>query len=169
MKDADAVRNVARILQLFPNDQLIVVISAMGKTTNALERLIDAFFYKKEDPRPLLEEIREFHLKIAAGLFPDRSHKIYEDIHNTLVELEWAIEDEPTHTYDCEYDQVVSVGELLSTKIVSAYLASAGVKNKWWDVRDFIKTDNTCIYSTNFRSNLFTGEPNDISRYTGSA
>lgn len=143
VKDADAVRNVAGILKRFPGEQLIVVISAMGKTTNALERLTDAFFYRKEDPQAVLAEIRCYHFTIVHQLFPDKNHPIHTELHNTLVELEWAIEDEPTHSYDCEYDQIVSVGEMLSTKIVNAYLAQEGIAAKWWDVRDFIRTDNT--------------------------
>lgn len=143
VKDAAAVKNVAGILQRFPSDQVIVVISAMGKTTNALERLTDAFFYKKEDTAAVLEEVRSYHFNILNELFEDKNHPVFTELHNTFVELEWAMEDEPTHSYDCEYDQVVSMGEILSTKIVSAYLNEAGVANKWWDVRDFIKTDNT--------------------------
>lgn len=143
VKDAAAVKNVAGILQRFPSDQVIVVISAMGKTTNALERLTDAFFYKKEDTAAVLEEVRNYHFNILNELFADKNHPVFTELHNTFVELEWAMEDEPTHSYDCEYDQVVSMGEILSTKIVSAYLNEAGVANKWRDVRDFIKTDNT--------------------------
>lgn len=143
VKDAEAVKNVAGILKRFPDDQIIVVISAMGKMTNALERLVDAFYFKKNDPAVILEEIRKFHFDILEKLFPDKNHPIHTELHNAFVELEWAIEDEPTHSYDCEYDQIVSMGEILSTKIVSAYLSAADVTNKWWDVRDFIKTDNT--------------------------
>lgn len=143
VKDANAVKNVAGILRRYPGQEIIVVVSAMGKTTNALERLVDAFYFRTEDPIAVLEEIRRFHLDILAGLFPDPSHAVYTEIHNTFVELEWALEDEPTHSYDCEYDQVVSMGEIISTKIVAAYLAESGVPAKWWDVRDFIKTDNT--------------------------
>jgi aspartate kinase len=143
VKDAKAVRNVAGILKGFPEEQLIVVISAMGKTTNALERLTDAYFFKKENPEIILEEIRKFHSDILTDLFPDKNHPVYTDVHNTLVELEWVIEESMTHSYDCTYDQIVSVGEMLSTKILSAYLSSEQLKNKWWDVRDFIKTDNT--------------------------
>ncbi|HET6991090.1 MAG TPA: aspartate kinase [Bacteroidia bacterium] len=143
VKDANAVRNVAGILKGFPEDQLVVVISAMGKTTNALERLTDAFFLKKENPNVILEEIRKFHFDILNELFADKNHPVFTDLHNSFVELEWAIEEAPTHSYDCEYDQIVSVGEILSTKILSAYLNSENIRNKWWDVRDFIKTDNT--------------------------
>jgi aspartate kinase len=142
VKDANAVKNVAGILKGFTGEPLIVVISAMGKTTNNLERLCDAFYFQKGSATDILEEVRKFHFDILSELFPDKNHSVFTDIHNTFVELEWAIEEAPTHSYDCEYDQIVSVGEVLSTKIVSAYLKEAGLENKWWDVRDFIKTDN---------------------------
>lgn len=143
VKSADAVRNVASILKRFPNEDIIVVVSAMGKTTNALEGLTDAFFYGKGDAVQKLDEIKRFHFDIIEQLFPGKDHPIYNEINNTFVELDWAIEDEPTHAYNHEYDQIVSVGEVISSKIVSTYLESAGVHNKWQDVRDLIQTDNT--------------------------
>jgi aspartate kinase len=143
VKDAAAVKNVAGILKGFTGQPLVVVLSAMGKTTNALENLCDAFYHKKGNATEILEGIRKFHFDILEELFPDKNHSAYTAIHNTFVELEWAIEEEPTHSFDCEYDQIVSLGEILSTRIVSAYLSEAGLKNKWWDIRDFIKTDNS--------------------------
>ncbi len=143
VKDADGVKNLASVVKRFGSEKLIIVVSAMGKTTNALERLTQAFFYKKENPETVLNEIREYHLNIMNGLFNNADHPVYDDVHNTLVELEWAIEDEPTHSYDCEYDQIVSVGEIISTKIVAAYLKETGFSCVWKDVRDYIKTDNT--------------------------
>ena len=143
VKDVEAVKNVANILRMFPNDDLIVVISAMGKITNALERLVNSFFYKKEKSEVVLSEIKKFHFDIIDKLFSNKTHPVNDEINNTFVELEWAIEGEPEKEYDCVYDQIVSVGELLSTKIVSAYLNESGIKNSWKDVRDFIKTDNT--------------------------
>lgn len=143
VKDASAVKNVAAIFKLFPGDDLAIVISAMGKTTNALERLTHAWFYKSEDPFVILDEIKKYHYDIMAQLFPDNSHAIYIDINNNFVEIEWAIEEEAQRSYDFEYDQIVSIGEILSSKIVSAYLNEVGIKNKWQDVRDFIQTDNT--------------------------
>lgn len=142
VKDAGAVKNVGDVLKFFPNDKLCVVISAMGKTTNALERLADAFFFKKENAETVLEEIKSFHFNICKELFPD-NHSVYVDLENTFVELHWAIEDEPTHGYDFEYDQIVSMGEIISTKIVSAYLNEIGVNNKWIDARGIVQTDNT--------------------------
>lgn len=143
VKDDAAVRNLAAIVKSYANEQLIVVISAMGKTTNALERLTDAFFYKKGNAETILQEIKDYHFGIIEKLFPDKNHPAYTDIHNTFVELEWAIEDQPTHAYDCEYDQIVSVGEILSTKIVAAFLNENGIRCAWKDVRDYVKTDNT--------------------------
>jgi aspartate kinase len=143
VKDAAAVKNVAHILKKFPNENIIVVISAMGKITNALERLTDACFYRKEDPNIILEEIKKYHFNIIEELFPDPNHSVYNEISNTFVELDWAIEEDPSPDYNYDYDKIVSMGEIISTKIISAYLNETGVSNKWKDVRGFIQTDNT--------------------------
>ena len=150
VKDAVAVKNVATILKKYPDENIIIVLSAMGKTTNALERLTDAFFYseanktgEKARVAEILEEIKKYHFDIINQLFPDKNHPVYNEISNAFVELDWAIEDSPAHCYDHEYDQIVSIGEILSTKIVVAYLKQAGINSKWCDVRDFIRTDNT--------------------------
>ena len=142
VKDANAVKNVAAILKRYEGKQLVVVVSAMGKITNALERLVDAYFYKKENAETVLDEIKAFHLNIVNELFPDKSHPFYNDLENTFVEIQWAIEDEPTGTYNFEYDQIVSMGEVISTKIISAYLNEIGLKNKWMDARGLVQTDN---------------------------
>lgn len=143
VKDAEAVKNVAKVLKQFPNQPLGVVISAMGKMTNALEKLAHAFFYKEDNAELLLEEIKQFHFTICKALFASETHPIFTDLENTFVELHWAIEDEPTHGFDFEYDQIVSMGEILSTKIVSAYLNDIGINNTWIDIRGIIQTDNT--------------------------
>jgi aspartate kinase len=91
----------------------------------------------------MLEEIKAYHFDICHHLFPSTSHPIYNELENTFVELYWAIEDEPTQGFDFEYDQIVSIGEVISTKIVSAYLNEIGLKNKWIDVRGLIQTDNS--------------------------
>ncbi len=150
VKDAEAVKNAAKILKLYPNENIVVVVSAMGKITNALERLTEAYFYSGENSAgvsanasAISEEIKKYHFDIIEQLFPDKNHSIYNEINNAFIELDWAIEDKPQHSYDYAYDQIVSLGEIVSTKIVSAYLNQAGIKNKWLDVRDFIQTDNT--------------------------
>lgn len=142
VRDAEAVKNVAEIIRLFPGDDIAVVVSAMGKTTNALERLTEAYFYKKEDPFEILKQIKDYHFDILNQLFQNPKSPVFDDINNTFVEIEWAIEDEPTGTFDFEYDQIVSVGETVSSKILSAYLNESGIKNEWKDARDFIRTDN---------------------------
>lgn len=143
VKDANAVKNVASILKRYEGKQLVVVVSAMGKITNALERLVDAYFYKKENAETVLEEIKAFHFNIVNELFPDKSHSFYNDLENNFVEIQWAIEDEPTGSYNFEYDQIVSMGEVISTKIISAYLNEIGLRNKWMDARGLVQTDNT--------------------------
>ncbi len=150
VKDAEAVKNVATILKQYPDQNIVVVLSAMGKTTNALERLTNAYFFSEENKTAetenaatVLEEIKKYHFDIIEQLFPDKVHPIYNEINNAFVELDWAIEEAPSHSYDHEYDQIVSIGEIVSTKIVNAYLNQAGIKSKWQDVRDFIQTDNT--------------------------
>jgi aspartate kinase len=143
VKDAEAVRNVARVMGLFKGEPVMVVVSAMGKTTNALERLVNTWFYKTENPASILEEIKSYHYDILKNLFGNESHPVFDDINNTFVEIEWAIEDEAQRDYDFEYDQIVSIGELLSSKIVSAWLNEEGIQCQWKDVRDFLQTDNT--------------------------
>ncbi len=142
VKDADAVKNVSEIVKQYALQNTIVVISAMGKTTNALEKLVDAWFYKKADPEKLLNEIKEYHFNIVKQLFTASDHPFYNDLENTFVELNWIIEEAPSSNYNKEYDQIVGLGEVISTKIISAYLNESGVKNKWIDARGIIQTDN---------------------------
>ncbi len=80
VKDANAVKNVATVLQRFPSENIIVVVSAMGKITNALERLTDAVFFKKENASTILNEIKKYHFDIIEALFPDKNHSVYNDI-----------------------------------------------------------------------------------------
>ena len=87
VKDANAVKNVASILKRFPKENIIVVVSAMGKITNALEKLTDAVFYKKGDAVAVLNEIKKYHFDIIEQLFPDKNHAIYNEISNTFVEI----------------------------------------------------------------------------------
>ena len=143
VKDAAAVKNVTAILKLYPGESLTVVVSAMGKTTNALEKVATAYFYREADPKPLLDEIKQFHLNIIKDLFQNSSAAVYDQINNLFVEIEWILEEPPVKGYDFIYDQIVSAGELLSTRIVSEYLNSQGISNKWMDARDLIHTDNT--------------------------
>jgi aspartate kinase len=143
VKDATAVRNAASIIKQYPGDQLLIVVSAMGKITNKLEQLADAFFYRKENAEQIYDEIKQFHLDILKELFPNTAHPVYAELENDFVELLWAIEDEPGHSYNHHYDQVVSMGEILSSRIVAAYFNKAGNPCLWLDARGVIQTDNT--------------------------
>ncbi len=143
VKDADGVKNLAKIIQLNRDKQLLVVISAMGKTTNALERLNQAYLSADDAIQTIFEEIKATHYQIIHELFPDAKHPIYDEIANTFVEIDWILEEEPHPDPDFNYDQIVSVGELLSTRIVAAYLNESGIKTQWLDARSYIQTDNT--------------------------
>ncbi|MFN6038654.1 MAG: aspartate kinase, partial [Bacteroidota bacterium] len=142
VKEASSVKNVAEIIKRFPNDKLIIVISAMGKTTNALEKLVNSFQKRSKDIFQILSEIKSYHLEIIKELFAELNHPIYEEIENVFVELSWAVEGEPNSSYDQDYDQIVSMGEIISTKIISFYLNEIGIKNHWLDARGIVLTDN---------------------------
>jgi aspartate kinase len=143
VKDASAVKNVGNILALYKNEPVFVVISAMGKMTNALERLTHAYCQGNDAKvKELYEVVKEFHLEIVKELLQGQKGHAYDDIENILLELECLLESDPESSQDYIYDQIVSYGEIISTKIVSVYLNEAGVKNRWMDCRNFIVTDN---------------------------
>jgi aspartate kinase len=143
VKDADSVKNVASILMKWVSEPTVVVISAMGKTTNKLEELVNAYFYQTGKVESILGELKDLHLNITNNLFTDKKNTIYNELENVFVELHWALEEAPAFTYNHHYDQIVAQGEVMSTKIVSAYLNSVGVNNKWLDARGIIQTDNS--------------------------
>ncbi len=142
VKDAESVRNSARIISKYKGEALLVVISAMGKTTNLLEKLTKEYYNNTGLQFQTLEEAKAFHFHILQELFPTGG-TIFDEIANCFVEIEWILEEDPQDSYDYLFDQIVSMGELISTKIVAAYLASTGEKVKWLDARDYILTDNT--------------------------
>jgi len=139
---AERIRNVGDILRKYAGEELLVVVSAMGKTTNALEKVVEAFFSgDQQKALELFQNIKQTHLAIAGELQPNSP-----SAQNTLVdfftEVEWLLHDKPVRHFDYYYDQVVCVGELLSSAIVSNYLNTVGVNNEWIDVRDIIRTDD---------------------------
>ncbi|SDE69463.1 aspartate kinase [Mucilaginibacter pineti] len=142
VKDAGGIINLASVVKKYSDQQLLIVVSAMGKTTNALERLTKAYVDQTDDMHDIFNDIKEYHYNILSELF-EPSHEVFDDVANTFVEIDWAIEDEPHDSYDFIYDQIVSIGELVSTRIVSAYLNKDGIKSQWLDVRGYIHTDNT--------------------------
>ena len=142
VKDADGIVNLASIVKKFDGETLLIVVSAMGKTTNALEKLTKAYIDGDDNIHAVFEDIKKYHFAILEKLF-EPSHTIFDEIANTFVEIDWIIEDEPHDDYDFTYDQIVSIGEMVSTRIVNAYLNKAGIKSTWIDVRGYIHTDNT--------------------------
>ena len=142
VKDAPAIENLKSILQRYGNDQLVVVISAMGKTTNFLEKLLDAYYHAPENVPALLAELRTNHETVAAQLmgtenpFLPQSERLFTLLNEQLQR--------PTSdNFDYDYDRVVSFGELLSTTLISTYLNAQGVETQWLDARQLIRTDNT--------------------------
>ncbi len=143
VNSADRIKNVCSILKSFNNEKLLVVISAMGKTTNALEKVTEAFYTgKKDEAIRLFNEVKETHLTIAKSLISKNFAAAETQLKDFFTEIEWLLHDKPKKEFDYYYDQVVCVGELLSTAIVSVYLNEEGVSNRWVDVRDIIRTDD---------------------------
>jgi len=142
VKSASAVKNVGEVLRTQSEGPLVVIISAMGKITNKLEKLVDAYFHNKDDKRILYKEILNFHSEIIKDL--KIAENDYYEVENLLIELECKIEKkrDETSSYDVEYDRIVPFGELISTKIVSTYLNKIGYKNRWIDARNFVITTN---------------------------
>ncbi|NHA04287.1 aspartate kinase [Mucilaginibacter sp. HC2] len=142
VKDAGGIINLASVVKKYTGEQLLIVVSAMGKTTNALENLTRAYVDQSDNMHLIYEGIKQYHFDILHELFEPK-HPVFDEIANTFVEIDWMIEDEPQDDYDFIYDQIVSIGELVSTRIISAYLNKEGLKNQWLDVRGYIHTDNT--------------------------
>lgn len=143
VKDADAVRNVASILKKYDNDNLVVVVSAMGKTTNALEKVAAAWHAKQPDLSDLLEEVARYHKAITATLFPDASHPIHSTLKALLGQVQAVLDGDCSDDFDHGYDQVVSFGELFSTAIVHHFLLGEGLNSNLFDARKLIRTDDT--------------------------
>ena len=143
VKDAGSVKNVVSVLKQFPNQKIVVVVSAMGKTTNALEKLTDDFVLKNGNAKTILEEIKKYHFDIIGNLFSNSTHPIYSEVKNIFSDLEIKTNKLSSDSYNKEYDQIVSQGEIVATKIVRAYLNEVGIKNNWLDIREVIKTDST--------------------------
>ncbi len=142
MKDAPAIENLKNILQRYENEQLVVVISAMGKTTNFLEKLLDAYYHAPENVPALLSELRTQHETVAAQLmgadnpFLPHSERLFTLLNEQLQR--------PTSdNFDYDYDRIVSFGELLSTTLIATYLNTQGLETQWLDARQLVRTDNT--------------------------
>ncbi len=139
----ERIERLPEILNWFKGESLLIIISAMGKTTNALEKVAKAFFEgKTEEALNLFDSIKKSHLSTAKHLLVATYRQNLEDLVNIFTEVEWLLHDKPVRNYDYYYDQIVCVGELLSTCIVSAYLNERSFTNQWIDVRDVLRTDD---------------------------
>ena len=142
MKDAPAIENLKNILPRYENEQLVVVISAMGKTTNFMEKMLDAYYHAPENVPALLSELRTQHESVAEQLrgadnpFLPHSERIFTLLNEQLQR--------PTSdNFDYDYDRIVSFGELLSTTLIATYLNTQGIETQWLDARQLVRTDNT--------------------------
>lgn len=143
VNSVERIQNLARILQEEKKEKIMVIISAMGKTTNALEKVADAFFAgKRQESLNLFEAIKQQHLQVARHLLVTHYLACENRLRDFFTEVEWLLHDKPVRGYDYYYDQVVCSGELFSTSIISAYLNECGIDNQWLDVRDIFRTDN---------------------------
>ncbi|WP_158846879.1 aspartate kinase [Algibacter sp. L1A34] len=142
VKDANGVKNIASVLQKVGYKNTLIVVSAMGKTTNALELVIKNYFENKSELQSALQEVKKFHNEILLDLFPNENHIVFSKIDAFFGELNQFLISNKSPDNSFVYDQVIGFGELVSTTIISEYLNQIGLNNNWIDVRTHIKTDN---------------------------
>jgi len=144
VKSAGAVKNIVEILQQYNEEKIVVVVSAMGKTTNAMERIIESYTAgKSEELKPEYKVLKAYHLEVTDGLFEDKGQKVFAEVEELFSDLADRLAKEPTLNYDFDYDQLICYGELLSTTIIGNYLNSSRVSTRWMDIRRSLKTNNT--------------------------
>jgi aspartate kinase len=143
LHSAEAVKKIPSVIDMFPGEPMIIIVSAFGKTTNVLEELIMACYRRESQVQDTIRKIREYHAEILKGLFPDLGHPAYSETQVLWEELNKIILEDLPASYPELYDKVICYGELLSSVIVSHALKSAGIDNIWVDVRSILKTDST--------------------------
>jgi len=142
VKDANGVKNITSVLQKAGYNDTLIVVSAMGKTTNALELVVKHYFENKAEIQNALQDIINFHNSIILDLFENENHPIFNKVNNFFKELNQFLLSNKSPNYSFVYDQIIGFGELISTTIISEYLNQTGILNHWIDVRTHIKTDN---------------------------
>jgi len=142
IKDANAIENLFKILQKRGYEKTLVVVSAIGKTTNALELVVRNYFQNKNELQYSINRVVSFHNEILLKLFINENHEIFNDVKTIFENLKGFLNRNKSPDYSFVYDQIVSNGELLSTKIINAYLNYKGIASNWVDSRDLIKTDS---------------------------
>ncbi|MEN9656465.1 MAG: hypothetical protein RL311_1452 [Bacteroidota bacterium] len=141
VKDADGIKNVYDVLQKAGYEDVLLVVSAMGKTTNALEIVIKNYFEKSPELSASVQEIKKYHNQILLDLFENDKDLVFTAVNDQFADLEYFLAHNKSPNYNFVYDQIVSFGELISTTILSHFMNFMGIKTQWLDVRNFIKTD----------------------------
>ena len=142
VKDAEGIKNVYSVLQTAGYEDVLLVVSAMGKTTNALEVVIKNYFDKSPELQSSVQEVKKYHNEILLDLFEDHKNEVFAAVNTQFSDLEYFLSHNKSPNYNFVYDQIVSYGELISTTILSHFMSHMGIKTQWLDVRNFIKTDS---------------------------
>ena len=142
VKDAEGVRNLANTLKSVGYKNTLIIVSAMGKTTNAMEKVVSNYFDARHELNSSVQEVKKNHNHILLDLFENETHDVFENIDSLFQKLLQFFDHNKSPDYNFVYDQVIAFGELLSTSIISHYLDTIGLTNCWLDVRHYIKTDD---------------------------
>ena len=142
VKDANGVRNLLKVLEHEGTTDTLMIVSAMGKMTNAFEKIVHSYLYEKENLKASLNNIEEYHLDIVKDLF-ETDNPVFQEVNRLIDSLQDFLSQNTSKDYNYVYDQVVCYGELLSTRIISSFLEKHSVLNQWLDVRTIIKTDSS--------------------------
>lgn len=144
VNSVERIQNLAAIVKDYQYQPLVIIISAMGKTTNSLEKVAESFYAgNRNEALQLFDAVKQHHINISKYLLVTQFNECLLQLTDFFTEVEWLLHDKPVREYDYYYDQVVCIGELLSTAIISHYLNESGIGNEWLDVRDLLRTDNT--------------------------
>jgi aspartate kinase len=143
VKDAAGIKNVYDVLQQVGYEDVLVIVSAMGKTTNALEEVIKNYFDKSPELNSSVQEVKKYHNQIVMDLFEDEKNGVFKAVNAQFADLEYFLANNKSPNYNFVYDQIVSYGELISTTILSHFMSFMGIQTQWLDVRNFVKTDST--------------------------
>ena len=142
IKDADGIKNVYQVLQQVGFEDVLLVVSAMGKTTNALEIVVNDYFDKSAALQSSVQEVKKYHNQILLDLFEDEKNEVFTAINSLFSDLEYFLNHNKSPNYNFVYDQIVSFGELISSTILSHFMNFSAIKTNWIDVRLFIKTNS---------------------------
>ena len=141
IKDAPSIKNILEIISKYEKDNLVIVVSAMGKTTNALEKVVDSYFNDKAQLQSSISDVFNFHINILNNLF-EKNHFIFSELNTSFEKLGSFIKSNKSPSYSFVYDQVVSLGELISSKIIYEYLQKNNLDCSLIDARNCIKTNS---------------------------